>query len=85
MIQMELFEGLEPIQKYLHVWTDAERKKTLSREAQGESLPKQVGGLGLADGHVRQLPVCRCGADRPNQHLCAACRTSQCDCSRARC
>lgn len=39
MRQMELFEGLEPIQRYLHVWTEAERARAIKSptpEAQGE-------------------------------------------------
>jgi hypothetical protein len=51
MEQMELFEtgDLQPIQKYLHVWSDADRahKKTQCREAKGEGLPRQAGGGGI--------------------------------------
>lgn len=40
MRQLELFEGLEPIRKWLHVWSEAERaariKKEPRAEAQGE-------------------------------------------------
>lgn len=33
MEQLELDLGLQPIQKWLHVWTEAERKKALDRSA----------------------------------------------------
>lgn len=39
MRQLELFEGLEPIRKWLHVWSEAERAARIKKpraEAQGE-------------------------------------------------
>lgn len=50
MKQLELFndDGPQPIQRWLHVWTDAERasrKKCPAPEAQGEDPANRVGGV----------------------------------------
>lgn len=50
MKQLELFndDGPQPIQRWLHVWTDAERasrKKCPTPEAQGEDPANRVGGV----------------------------------------
>jgi hypothetical protein len=59
MQQLELFEetGLQPIKRWLYVWTDAERNKNApsatALETQGRNLPKQVGGSEV----TRQKPA----------------------------
>lgn len=65
MDQLELFESgeLQPIQKWLHVWTEAQRaalnKKApsaIALETQGQNLAEaQVGG----DHQAASLHVCR--------------------------
>lgn len=61
MKQLELFDGLQPVKKWLHVWTDAERER--NKAVTQHALPA--------------VPVCRVGksgsdqADsQPGRHAC---------------
>lgn len=69
MKQLELFEGPQPIQKWLHVWTDAERernKKARSNDCQeilraesGHGVTRPSGTSGEEQSSPRQAATIR--------------------------
>ena len=77
MTQLELFEedGPQPIQRWLHVWTDAQRemmKKSPTREGVGvgSGFPEREETADKAAcQRITLFPLCRSGADTPSQRL----------------
>ena len=56
MVQMELFEGLVPLQQYLHVWTEAERARAIKKpgcEARAKDRSDPVREDGERDAHIQ--------------------------------
>jgi hypothetical protein len=71
MVQMELFEGLVPLQQYLHVWSEAERARAIKKpgcEARAKDRSDPVREDGERDWRIRQPVSGRSCADTPNPH-----------------
>jgi len=71
MCQLELFEGLVPVQQYLHVWTEAERARAIKKpgtEARAKDRSDPVREDGAEVGRITQPASGRACADTPNSH-----------------